>query len=389
MEQCLSAKEIAKTANRCFDTDIFRFLHTWAHDHADQILLRFEQTLEEYLENDALRDFFITTANPIQALLADFAIAQHLGRCATAVYFDPISGDPLLAHTEQRIYNLARRLDKDSTHVPFRSVQPSKQTDEGDTACVSSYPIDSEELRYNSGNHFSSRSANDNVFDENRKRCIANSNGNLRVFFKRGYLEDRLRDVKELTAAMHEAGVTQLQYFVIYSRHSVIEGHFGVSLVIMDPANPNLPQRVMVCDTLLKELPQHPRWWLHFVSEYSNVFGPAVAELIEDLSHPLQKVNIKGDDPFRHDWDCPYYAASMADALVDLVKRQPELILNGELHHVHNAMKDIMPDYYHQGQELKSRSDIQEVNRLKRWKSGTQVINDLVAENSRRSSYEF
>jgi hypothetical protein len=389
MKQRTCTKEIAEADNSSFDGEVYHFLHTWVQNHEDKTLLQFDQPLDEYLANDALRDFFLNTRHPIQRLLKNRPIACHLGRRARAVYFDPISGDPLLAVTEQRIYNLARRMDSEQMHVPFRSVHPNKQTEAGDTADISTYPTGSEEIRYNSGNHFSSRPANGNVFDENSKRCTAKSHGNLHVLFKRGFLEDRLHDVKVLTAAMHEAGETQPQFFVIFSRHSLIEGHFGTSLVIMDPANPDFPRRVMVCDTLLKELPHHPRWWHHFIAEYSNVFGDAIAEIVEDLSHPLQKVNIKGDNPYRHDWDCPYYATSMADALTDLVKNNPELTLNGSVHDIHNAMKAIMQDYYQPDHEIKTRPKIQQANRLKRWKSGREVIKELVSEVSRRTSYEL
>lgn len=389
MEQGTYTKELAEAKNHCFDGEVYSFLRAWHLDHDEETLLRFDQSLEEYLLNDALRDFFLHARHPVQELLKNVYIAAHLGRCAESVYFDEITGDPLLALTEQRIYNLARRMDSERMHVPFRSVHPNKQTEAGDTAEISSYPEGSELVRYNSGNHFSSRPANNNVFDENSRRCLAKSTGNCHIIFKRGFLEDRLQDVKELTAAMHQEGETELQYFVIYSRHSREEGHFGTSLVIMDPATPDFPQRVMVCDTLLKDLPHHPRWWNHFVAEYSNVFGDAIAEIVEDLSHPLQKVNIKGESPYRHDWDCPYYANSMAHALADLVLHHSELVLLGTTAEVHTAMKMLMTDYYHPDQEIIDRQAIQQVNLLKRWASGRELIRDLVAENSRESSYEL
>lgn len=389
MEQSICTKEIAEAANRGFEQEVYRFLREWVQNHADKTLLQFDQTLEQYLSNDALRDFFLNTQHPIQQLLQNHFIATHLGRSVENVYFNPINGDPLLALTEQRIYNLARRMDSERMHVPFRSIHPNKQTEAGDTADISTYPAESEEIRYNSGNHFISRPANGNVFDENSQRCMAKSEGNLHVLFKRGFLEDRLEDLKEITAIINDEGEARPQFFVIYSRHSLKEGHFGVSLVIMNPANSIFPVRVMVCDTLLKELPQHPRWWNFFIEEYTHVFGDAIVEIIEDLSHPLQKVNVKGDDPYRHDWNCPYYAASMADALADLVKNNPELLLNGSVHEIHNAMKDLMPDYYHGNHEIKDRPGIQQANQLKRWKSGRELIKDLEIEISRKSSYEL
>lgn len=389
MELRAFTKEIADAVNRRFERKFHDFLRAWVRDHESKTLLRFNQPLDEYLANDALRDFFLNTQHPMQQLLKKRFIARHLSRRAGAVYFDPVSADPLFAPTEQRIYNLARRMDSERMHVPFRSAHPNKQTEAGDTADISTYPAGSEEIRYNSGNHFTSRPANGNVFDENSKSCTAKSEDNLHVVFKRGFLEDRLHEIKEITATMHATGETQPQFFVICSRHSLQEGHFGASLVIMDPANPDFPMRVMVCDTLLKELPQHPRWWNHFVAEYSNIFGDAIAEIVEDLSHPLQKVNIKGDAPYRHDWDCPYYVASMTHALADLAKANPELLLKGSIAEIHNAMKELMHDYYQRDGEIKSRPEIQKVNRLKRWKSGREVIESLMVDVSRKSSYEF
>jgi hypothetical protein len=381
MEQCSRVKQVAEATNHFFEQEIQRFLRTWVLDHEDKTLLQFDQTLDEYLANDALRDFFLNTQHPIQKLLENPRIARHLSRNTRNVYYNPINGDPFLARSEQRIYNLARRMDSEEMHVPFRSVQPDKQTEAGDTADINTYPPDSEEIRYNSGNHFTSRPANVNVFDENSRRCLAKSEGNLHILFKRGFLEERLQDVKELTAAMHLDGVKELQFFVICSRHSEIEGHYGTSLVIMDPVNPDFPTRVLTCDTLLKDLPHHPRWWNHFITEYSNVFGNAIAEIVEDLSLPLQKVNVKGDDPYRHDWDCPYYTASTADALADLIRIDQQLLVNGSIQEIQDAMKDRMPDYYHPNGEIKERKEIQYVNRLKRWNSGAEMINNLVKES--------
>jgi hypothetical protein len=389
MKQHNCTKDIAEATNLRFEQTVHEFLRAWVLGHQDKTLLQFDQPLADYLTNDALRDFFLNTLHPVEDLLKDRFIAHHLGRHVKRVFFDPLNGDPLLAPAEQRIYNLSRRMDSERMHVPFRYVHPNKQTEAGDTADISTYPTGSELIRYTSGNHFSSRPANGNVFDEHSTRCEAKSEGNLVVLFKRGFLEDRLQDIKLFTAEKHKAGETQPLFFVICSRHSPKEGHFGVSLVIMDPANPDFPRRVMVCDTLLKELPQHPRWWNCFMAEYTHVFGDAITEMLEDLSHPLQKVNIKNDDPYRHDWDCPYYASAMTEALADLVKSDAELALNGTWHDIHDAMKDRMPDYYKPGHEIKDRQGIQLANRLKRWNSGQQVIKELVLEIGCKPSYEL
>lgn len=389
MQQFNCTKEAAETANNVFEQEVYNVLRGWAGQYESETLLRFDQSLDEYLLNNALRDFFLNTAQPFQKLLQNMPIARHLARGAEEVFCDPINGDPLFAPLEQRIYNLARRLDIERMHIPFRFVHPCKQTEAGDIADISTYPAESEEIRYNSGNHFSSRPANENVFDENSKQCLIKSADNLHIIFKRGFLEDRLQDVKETVIKLHEAGEKQLQFFVICSRHSLQEGHFGASLVVMNPDNPYFPERVLVCDTLLKELPRHPRWWNHFVAEYSNVFGNAIAEFIEDLSHPLQKVNVKGDDPFRHDWDCPYYVASMADALADLVKKSPGLIVNGSLCDIHNGMKNLMQDYYEPDQVIKERESIKRTNRLKRWNSGVKVIKGMLLDIAQNSSCEI
>jgi hypothetical protein len=389
MQEYTCNKETAEATNYNFECEVYNVLRDWVTHNENETLLRFDGPLEEYLINDAFRDFFLNATQPLQQLLQHGPIAEHLGRSVAAVYFDPTSGDPLFAPSEQRIYNLARRMDSERMHIPFRSVQPCKQTDAGDNADISTYPVESEEIRYNSGNHFASRPANGNVFDENSKLCTAKATGTLSVLFKRGFLEERLHDIKELTFTLHKEGEKRLQFFLICSRHSLTEGHFGTSLVIMDPTNPYFPVRVLVCDTLLKELPQHPRWWNHFIAEYSNVFGNAVAEIIEDLSHPLQKVNVKGDHPYRHDWDCPYYVASMANALADLVKKSPDLMINADLQEIHNAMKHLMPDYYQPDLIIKDRQDIKYTNQLKRWNSGQDVIKSLLSDVAHNSSYEI
>lgn len=157
----------------------------------------------------------------------------------------------------------------------------------------------------------------------------------------------------------------------------------------MQAGNPDFPYRVLLCDTLLKDLPQHPRWWNHFVEEYTQVFGVAVTELLEDISHPLQKVNIKNDEPYRHDWDCPYYATSLTIALARLVKIDPELILHGSLSSIYEAMKDGMPEYYNFEGQLKERNDIMKANLLKRWNSGQALVKELATETRRQSSYEY
>ncbi|RYY37861.1 MAG: hypothetical protein EOP46_01120 [Sphingobacteriaceae bacterium] len=386
MHQLICTRETAEAANYNFEIEVHWFLRNWIFQHESETLLRFDQSLDDYLSNNALRDFFLHSVHPLKQLLQQNSIACHLERGADEVYFDPTSGDPLLAQAEQRIYNLAHRMDSERMHVPFRSVQPAKQTEAGDTANIATYPADSESIRYNSGNHFTSRPANGNVFDENSKQCIAKSAGNLSVVFERGFLEDRLLDIKQRMIALHEAGAQGYQYFVICSRHSPQEGHFGASLVIMDPSNPHFPVRVFVCDTLLKDLPHHPRWWNHFIAEYANVFGEAIGEVIEDLSHPLQKVNVKGDPPYRHDWDCPYYVTSMTKALADIVMTNPDLIVNGSLNEVYNAMKTLMQDYYQPDQTIKDRQDIKEINRLKRWSSGSEVIRNLLSDVTSNSS---
>jgi hypothetical protein len=373
-------KEAAEVSNYQFELVMEEFLCTWRNQHRNKMLIQFGQLFEQDPAIDALQELFLYGHHPLDQLLENNSIASHLSRSETDVYFDPISGDPLFSTTEQRIYNLARRFDTESMHVPFRSVHPHKQTEAGDNADINSYPVDSELIRYNSGNHFISRPANSSVFEENSEYCTAKSAGKLLVLFKRGFLEDRLHEIKELTIAAHADGETQLQFFVICSRHSLKEGHFGASLVIMDPVRPYFPKRVLVCDTLLKELPQHPRWWNHFVAEYSNVFGNAVAEIIEDLSHPLQKVNVKNDEPYLHDWDCPYYVASMVDALANLVNNDPLLAINGSDRDIHKAMSSYMLDYYLPDQQIKDRLEIKKINRSKRWYSGRHMIMKLIME---------
>ncbi len=89
MEKCNFTKEMAETANVIFEIEVFEFLRRWARSDD-----------KTYLENDSLRDFFLLAQQPLQALLQQEFIAKHLGRCSDEVYFDPHTGDPLLAPAE-------------------------------------------------------------------------------------------------------------------------------------------------------------------------------------------------------------------------------------------------------------------------------------------------
>jgi hypothetical protein len=180
------SEEEAEAANHHFEFEVNQFLRNWILEHEGETLLQFDQSLAEYLSNDALRDFFLHSVHPLKQLLQQRAIASHLGRSVSEVYFNPTSGDPFFSAIEQRIYNLAHRMDSEKMHIPFRSVHPCKQTEAGDNSDISTYPVESEQIRYNSGNHFTSRPANGNVFDENSKWCSAKSDSNLHVLCSSG-----------------------------------------------------------------------------------------------------------------------------------------------------------------------------------------------------------
>jgi hypothetical protein len=48
-------------------------------------------------------------------------------------------------------------------------------------------------------------------------------------------------------------------------------------------------------------------------------------------------------------------------------------------------MKDKMQDYYQYDREIKSRLNIKQANRLKRWNSGRAVIKNIIAELRQKS----
>ena len=126
-----------------------------------------------------------------------------------------------------------------------------------------------------------------------------------------------------------------------------IPGHYG-------PISSLLSLRALVCDTLLRITATSAlvasfyclNIQMYLVMRSGNDRGSFA---------PLQKVNIKGDDPYRHDWDCPYYVASMTNALADLVILTPELMVNGCLEEIQNAMTSLMPEYYQANQIIKER----------------------------------
>jgi len=52
------SREIAEADNRRFEQEVYRFLQIWILNKENNALLRFDQPLDDYLKNDALRDFF-------------------------------------------------------------------------------------------------------------------------------------------------------------------------------------------------------------------------------------------------------------------------------------------------------------------------------------------
>ena len=161
-------------------------------------------------------------------------------------------------------------------------------------------------------------------------------------------MEDSLRIVLTVTRQLQDEGSDQPQCFVIQRRHAADDRHLGAALLVMNPQQPETPQRIIFCDTL-NPLGQPP-WWDKFKQKVDAVFAQPdghapVSWRLEDGGVNLQRLH--DGVPVRHqDIDCAFYTASMVRALIQLAQSTPDLILTGSITEVVRGMTARMPEYF-------------------------------------------
>ncbi|GAB3801598.1 hypothetical protein GCM10028819_29150 [Spirosoma humi] len=372
----------AEAANHGFDLAVKQFLRDWIEQGTVSTKsLDGEGDIEEFVEQGALRSFFKHREDAFERLLEQEHIARHLLRPIDEVYFQNDAYEPLLAQFEKRIYNIAAQ--REHLEVPFRYSPLSRQGTYGDTIQLTD--ANGEPPREDIGVYFGTRRTDSTALTilahQLRWEAMVPSDYELPVHvITEGYMDDSLRSVKAMTEQLNEEGATQPHCFVIQRRHAADDRHLGAALLVMNPALPSLPQRIIFCDTLNPG--QRPPWWDKFKQKIDAVFPQPTdqalaSDRLEDGGVKLQRLH--DGVPVRHqDIDCAFYTASMCRALIQLAKADAELILNGSIEAVVSQMTARMPEYYEQPNQPKEPAEVREVNVIRRWNTGWQALKNMM-----------
>ncbi|SFE71369.1 hypothetical protein SAMN05216167_11843 [Spirosoma endophyticum] len=374
-------KKQAIKANLAFDESVKQYLRHWIEQGtvaSDGLSLAGEHDIDEFVEYGALRCFFKHHDNALERLLQQDDIANHLLRPSTEVYFEPDAYEPLLARFERRIYNLAAQ--REHLEVPFRYSPVSRQSDYGDSVGLADMPAGA--VREDIGLYFGTRRSDTTALNllarQLRREALFSTALPIHVVTE-GYMEDSLRIVRQMTEQLREDGDQMLHCFVIQRRHAFDDRHLGAALLLMNPQQPDLPQRVIFCDTLKPN--GKPPWWNKFKRYVDTVFpqpadSPPASDRLEDGGLNLQRLH--DGVPVRHqDIDCAFYTVSMVNALIQIAKLSPELLVSSSIEEVVRQMTARIPEYFEGASTPKAPEHVREVNVVRRWQTGQEALIDI------------
>lgn len=372
--------EQATAANETFDGTVKQFLRDWiAQGTVSTNSIEGSDDIEGFIEHGALRSFFKHRDDAFERLLEHEHVARHLLRPITEVYFQNDAYEPLLAKFEKRIYNIAAQ--REHLEVPFRYSPLSRQGAHGDTIQLtdSAGEYFSEDIGVYFGTRRTDSTALAILAHQLRWEALAPSELPIQVITE-GYMHDSLQRVRTITEQLGGQGSTQPHCFVIQRRHAANDRHLGTALLIMNPQYPTLPRRIIFCDTLR---PDHqPPWWDKFKDKIDAVFpqpadhAPA-SDKLEDGGVKLQRLH--EGVPVRHqDIDCAFYTASMGRALIQLVRADANLILQGSIEAIVDQMTARIPEYYEQPNQPKEPAMVRRVNVIRRWNTGWQALKNMM-----------
>ncbi|RYF56552.1 MAG: hypothetical protein EOO39_36555, partial [Cytophagaceae bacterium] len=308
-----NTKQQAVAANHAFDETVKQFLRDWieqgtvsgiaGHEaistatgtFADFVrFVALEEEIETFVEQGALRSFFKHHDDALERLLSHQAIASHLLRPGHDVFFEPDAYEPMLAKFERRIYNLAAH--REHLEVPFRYSPTSRQGTHGDSIGWADLPLD-HNVREDIGYYFGTRRSDATALtilgrQLHRDASLADQLP-VHVILE-GHMDESLRAVRVRTEQLNEAGDTGMQCFVIQRRHAADDRHLGAALLLMNPAMPDQPQRLIFCDTLNPN--GQPPWWESFKRKIDAAFPQAedvapVSDRLEDGGVNLQRLH--------------------------------------------------------------------------------------------------
>ncbi|WP_227687160.1 hypothetical protein [Spirosoma arboris] len=384
-------KEQAEQANSAFDECVKHYLRQWIEqgtvlggDRSPEV----ENNTEEFIRQGALRSFFKHHEDALERLLQQDDIARHLLRPSAQVFFEPDAYEPLLSLFEKRIYNLAAH--REHLEVPFRYSPMSRQGIFGDSISFADMPPGEvrEDIGFYFGTRRSDKTALNLIARQLRREALFSTLLPIHVVTE-GYMEDSLRAIRVATEKFREEGESQQLFhcFVVQRRHAADDRHLGAAFLVMNIQQPELPHRVLFCDTLKPN--GKPPWWNKFKRYVDTVFpqpdgSPAASDRLEDGGLNLQRLH--DGVPVRHqDIDCAFYSASMARALIQITKLSPELI-SGSIEELVSQMTERMPEYFAQTNVPKAPEVVREVNVIRRWQMGQEALTDLQQDYRSKSA---
>ena len=374
-------KEQAEQANLAFDKAVEQYLRHWIEQGTVSGIersLEAEIDTDEFIQQGALRSFFKHNSDALERLLQEADIAHHLLRPSNRVFFEPDAYEPLLAKFEKRIYNVAAH--REHLEVSFRYSPASRQGDHGDSVRLDEMPIG--EAKEDIGYYFGTRRSDTtalNVLARHLRREAVFATSLPILVVTEGYMEDSLLAIRNATEQLREEGKQSLHCFVVQRRHAADDRHLGAALLLMNPQQPDRPQRVLFCDTLKPN--GWPPWMEKFKRYLDTVFPQpaglsAASEQIEDGGLNLQRLH--DGVPVRHqDIDCAFYTASIVRALIQIAKVSPELIIRGSLDELMSQMTERIPEYFEQANVARAPKVVREVNIIRRWQTGQEALLDI------------
>lgn len=366
------SEEQARQQNVQFDKHVKAFLRDWLHKGSPESadMETHEQAIEEFINGGALREYFKRHENPFQKLLANRAIAKHLYRRHHQVYFDPITQEPALSQYESRIYNLSAH--RQHLQIPYRFIPISRQGSNGDRATHEELAPERQGKGADIGDYFVTRRADETVIKTMHiglKHSMKGREKHIHLIDTH-YMPDAIRAVADRAQAAFTAGRRGTEFYVLQSRYRPegMDRHFGAALLIMDLHHSDNPTRIIFCDTV-----NLPGWRPLFGEMIAAVFGAEAEQIIEVASHPLQGLNTEPNIT-AHDINCSFYTHAMANALLHLAQKQPQLLLSGTIDNIQQAMKGSMHDYYERNGSEKPTPIIKKTNLYKRWNIGYSMM---------------
>jgi hypothetical protein len=380
VDQRVCTQEQAEAANLAFDNAVRQYLLDWIAQGTVSGVDRSPDALtdsEEFVEQGALRQFFKHHQDDaLELLLQNSVIARHLMRPASEVCFTNDHYEPLLARFERRIYNLAAH--REHLEVPFRYSPASRQGDYGDSIGLADLPPGEgrEDIGYYFGTRRSDRTALSLLSQKLSVQALKQPSTLPVHVITKAYMTEAMELVKAQTAQLQADGDDQQHCFIIQTRHAADDRHLGAALLLMHSSQPDIPQRILFCDTLNPE--GTPPWWHSFKHKIDTVFPQPAEEALasdrlEDAGVKLQRLH--DGVPVRHqDIDCAFYTYAIADALIQLTIEVPELVVLGSTESIVSHMTERMTDYYVQADIARSPETVREANVLHRWNTGRDAL---------------